>query len=362
MLPGFPKAITRGAITAGHPTGDGESSPVLADLDGDNRNELIVAGSRRLRARDRAATAPSCPAGRCAATRPPPVTPASARSRAARCRRNVGGAILGLGRGGRHQPRRRPRGLRRRHGGQRLRLGRRRQPVLHARVRTRRSRASRSSRSSNCATPRPVQHRTQHGFIALARCSPTSTATGKMEIDRRRHGPPPLRLAPRRQPGRRVPGAGRRPAKVPSVDPQTDAGDLQVRLGLATSRARSSTRPRSATSNGDGKPEIVVGTNEEYAAASDGGWNAAPANSSSFNLLDQLGQGVDAFSSRACGAICDNIPDVPLNRRTPASTRSRPTATTTAGGPFLPGWPAKIGDRRRRASARSSARASPATR
>src|SRR6185369_4236387 len=45
MLPGFPKAIRQGEITQGLATSDGESSPVLADLDGDNRNELIVAGS-----------------------------------------------------------------------------------------------------------------------------------------------------------------------------------------------------------------------------------------------------------------------------------------------------------------------------
>src|SRR4029078_7316339 len=45
MLTGSPQSITRGAITAGTPTSDGESSPVLADLNGDNRNELIVAGS-----------------------------------------------------------------------------------------------------------------------------------------------------------------------------------------------------------------------------------------------------------------------------------------------------------------------------
>ena len=79
MLAGFPKAITRGAITAGTPTGDGESSPVLADLDGDNRNELIVAGSdgfvHALRARRHRARR----AGRCAATRRR-FTPASARS------------------------------------------------------------------------------------------------------------------------------------------------------------------------------------------------------------------------------------------------------------------------------------------
>ena len=35
MLPGFPQAAA----------GDGEASPVLADLDGDNRNELVVANS-----------------------------------------------------------------------------------------------------------------------------------------------------------------------------------------------------------------------------------------------------------------------------------------------------------------------------
>src|SRR5581483_1292121 len=40
LLPGFPRHVTPGAYT-----GDGESSPVLADLDGDNRNELVYATS-----------------------------------------------------------------------------------------------------------------------------------------------------------------------------------------------------------------------------------------------------------------------------------------------------------------------------
>ncbi len=46
LLPGFPKAIQRqGVIGSGAPSADGESSPAFADLNGDNRNELIFASS-----------------------------------------------------------------------------------------------------------------------------------------------------------------------------------------------------------------------------------------------------------------------------------------------------------------------------
>jgi hypothetical protein len=90
----------------------------------------------------------------------------------------------------------------------------------------------------------------------------------------------------------------------------------------------------------------VVGTNEEYRAASDGGWNAAPANSASFNLLDQVRQGIDEFKQQCAeqggSALCDNIPDVPLN---PANSRLyavHPDGNAHAGGPFLAGWPARI--------------------
>ena len=40
MLPGFPRKLSGSANT-----GDGASSPVLVDLDGDNKNELVVGGS-----------------------------------------------------------------------------------------------------------------------------------------------------------------------------------------------------------------------------------------------------------------------------------------------------------------------------
>ncbi len=47
QLEGFPRSIVRGGETVSGPapTGDVESSPAFADLDGDNRNELIFAGS-----------------------------------------------------------------------------------------------------------------------------------------------------------------------------------------------------------------------------------------------------------------------------------------------------------------------------
>ena len=69
------------------PTGDGESSPAFADLDGDNRNELIFAGSDGFVHAMRP-TAPSCRlagAGR-RARRSSPATPARAPSHPARSR------------------------------------------------------------------------------------------------------------------------------------------------------------------------------------------------------------------------------------------------------------------------------------
>ena len=93
MLTGFPKGISAARSPA--PTGDGESSPVFADLNGDNRNELIVGPARRLRPRASSGDGAELPGwpvrGDCRRR----CTPASGRSRAARCRRTSAGAILG---------------------------------------------------------------------------------------------------------------------------------------------------------------------------------------------------------------------------------------------------------------------------
>ena len=47
QLDAFPRAVQAGGetVVGEAPTGDSESSPAFADLDGDNRNELIFAGS-----------------------------------------------------------------------------------------------------------------------------------------------------------------------------------------------------------------------------------------------------------------------------------------------------------------------------
>ena len=108
MLPGFPRKLSGSANT-----GDGASSPVLVDLDGDNKNELVVGGSDGIihafrpdgselpgwPVHDRSAAAPHGRAG--------------VRQRRRPLRRRWGGARLD--RRGRRRPRRRPGGLRRRH-------------------------------------------------------------------------------------------------------------------------------------------------------------------------------------------------------------------------------------------------------
>jgi hypothetical protein len=128
---------------------------------------------------------------------------------------------------------------------------------------------------------------------------------------------------------------------VQSVHPQTHQVTFKPDSGSFQQGAIVDT-PAVADLNGDGKREIVVGTNEEYDAGQDGGWNAAPANSASFNLLDQVSQGIDQFKS-SCGSSCDDIPDPPLK---PANSRLyaiQPDGNAHQGGdPFLPGWPAKI--------------------
>jgi subtilase family protein/VCBS repeat protein len=344
MLAGFPKAINRGAITTGTPTGDGESSPVLADLNGDNRNELIIGGSDGFVHAIEAdgSELPGWPVR----TDSPPLHTQERAFASGEVTQDVGGAIVGsiavsdtngdgvpevfaddlqghvygwYPNGNRFFDRQSNPAF----------SGKPLQPFVEPRYQPGQSEF----------------HRTQHGFIGSPVLADLD-GDGRQEIiaaGMDRH------VYAWHRDGSPVPGFPVLvvdPSKVQSIDPTThqvtfksDAGSFQQGAIVDT--------PAVGDLNGDGKPEIVVGTNEEYAAASDGGWNAAPSNSASFNLLDQINQGVQDFKDECAaqggGSICNNIPDAPIN---PANTRLyaiHPDGNQHAGGnPFLPGWPSKL--------------------
>ena len=81
------------------------------------------------------------------------------------------------------------------------------------------------------------------------------------------------------------------PSKVASVDSQTHAVSFNSNAGEALNQGAIIVTPAVGDLTGDGRPEIVVGTNEEYATNQG---NEGPLNSSTFNattiaLLAQVG-------------------------------------------------------------------------
>ena len=92
-----------------------------------------------------------------------------------------------------------------------------------------------------------------------------------------------------RRAGARLPGARRRPHEGRVGRHEDRPGHLQRGRRRAAQPGRDRHTPAVGNITGDPKPEIVVGTNEEYAADSDGGINAGAVNTASINAIIATG-------------------------------------------------------------------------
>jgi hypothetical protein len=106
------------------------------------------------------------------------------------------------------------------------------------------------------------------------------------------------------------------PSKITSIDPKTGAPTFKPDIGDELDQGAIVDTPAVGDITGDGKPEIVVGTNEEYPADSDGGFNGGILGTPSLTLATKLGV------------------------LSPGNSR---LYALSAQGKLLPGWPTKIG-------------------
>jgi hypothetical protein len=312
MLPRFPRQLRA----------DGESSPLLVDLDGDNRNELVFADSdgwvhawtrrgRELR-------------GWPERSDPLPLHTRGRAFRKRRADRRAGGSFLASLAVGDVDARGAPEVVGADFEGK----------VYVWSARGRRLRTMRTNPRWGGKPVRPFvsarrgkQNRTQHGFIA----SPVLA-----DLDRNDGGRLEIVAAAMdrhvyawHDDGRRVRGfptivVDRE--KVDRIDPRTHQVTFE-KLREPLNQGAIIDTPAVGDIAGDKRPEIVVGTNEEYAADEDGGLNAANRNTASLGLVAQTGQ-LDMANGRLYAIKPDGDRDRDLMK---------------GPVPWLDGWPVKIG-------------------
>ncbi len=334
LLPGFPRHVTPGAYT-----GDGESSPVLADLDGDNRNELVYATSDGYvhAIRPNGTELPGWPVRGDVPGIVANHTGARAYASGEVPSDNLGGAFLASvavgDANGDGEPEVYAADLEGKvygwsASGERIFTeeanpafsGKPLQPFVNVRYQPGQS----------------EYRRTQHGFIASPVLADLD-GDGHEELiaagmDRHLYAWRTADQHPDRPGGAaQLPGFPVLvvdPSKVQSIDPTTHAVTFKPDAGALMQGAIIDT-PAVGDLNGDGRPEIVVGTNEEYREP----LNAGNVTTATFGAIGQLGGLVDAL----------DLLSFANSRVYAISARGDRDGNPSPSDAILPGWPFKAG-------------------
>jgi uncharacterized repeat protein (TIGR01451 family) len=313
MLPGFPKKLT----------GDGESSPALADIDGDNQNELIFGSSDgRVHALHRdGSELPGWPVH----TDPLPLhTGAHAFTSGEVPETASYGAIVSSASVGDIDHDGIPEIVASDLSGGKLYVW---EPDGTLRFK----REANTDFSGKPLQPfvnvrRGKRYRTQHGFIGSPVLADLDGNGGNLEIveaNMDRH------VYAWHADGSAVDGypvlvIDR--SKINAIDPVTHAPTFKSTIGEEWNQGAIIDTTAVGDLTGDGKPEIVIGTNEEYQPSADGGVNAGNLNTASLALI--AASGALEFANSRLYAI---------------KPGGEPGGPTVSGpSPFLAGWPKKI--------------------
>jgi Subtilase family len=319
LLPGFPRKLGGSSST-----GDGASSPVLVDLDGDNRNELVVGGSDGFVHAFRPNGSEL--AGWPVRTNQPPLHTGERAFAGGGVTTNVGGAILASVAAADVDRDGVPEVFAADMEGQVYGWDAAGHRIFH-------------EQSNPDYSGRPLApfvnsrhgkfNRTQHGFIGSPVLADLDR-DGRLEIIAAAMDRHVYAWHSNGSPVAGFPVLVVDPSKVQSIDPATHQVTFNANAGSEQQGAIIDTPAvgdlDGAAGGSAANPEIVIGTNEEYQAASDGGANA-----------DLINSGLYALASSA-GILS------PGNSRLYAI---KPTgdgdSNPSPGNAIRPGWPAKIG-------------------